>query len=216
MSIGGQDSLHLRQVLHYSKDLLPLLVALCGVGCVHDPLEISCPELGPGDLVVTEIHGPQSGEDRYGEWIEVFNSSDKTVDLSGLAVRLIKLDGSSSEKLLVRTPVSLESGKYGVFGRQFPGSEPDYVNYGYSEDVDRDIYDTGAVELSSCGVVLDVAVYRNLPSRGSFALSGAIDPPDAEANDDELNWCRDTLEDEDTEQFGIRGTPQKENPVCPS
>lgn len=202
-------------MLHVSKDFLPILVALCGVACVRDPLDVPCPYLDPGDLVVTEIHGPQTGEDRYGEWIEVFNSSDKTVDLSGLAVRFIKLDGSSSAKLLVRNSVPLESGAYGTLGRYFAGTEPDFINYGYSDDLDGKIYDTGAIELSSCGVVLDVAVYRNLPSRGSMALSGDVSPPDAEANDDERNWCRDTRVDDDTEQFGIRGTPQEENPACP-
>lgn len=202
-------------MLHDFKAFLPVLAGLYLSGCVHDRLDIPCPDIGPDDLVVTEIHGPQTGEDRYGEWIEVYNPTGRSVDLSGLKINFIKLDGSSTTSVLVRRPVQIEPDSYAVFGRQVLGAEPSYVDYGYINDMDSKIFDTAAVELSACGEVVDVAVYRNLPSRGSLVLSGDISPPTAEANDDERLWCVDALEDENTEQFGIRGTPQEENPTCP-
>ena len=97
MSIVPEYSLHLGQVIHDSKALLPLLAGLCCIGCERDPLDVPCPDLGPDDLVVTEIHGPQTGEDRYGEWIEVYNPTGRAVDLTGL--RIEGPDGSMTEDL---------------------------------------------------------------------------------------------------------------------
>ncbi len=202
-------------MLYNSKALFTLLAGLAIAGCAHDPLDIPCPDLQAGDLVLTEVHGPQTGEDRYGEWIEVFNASGRTIDLSGLEVRLTKLDGSSAEKLLVRDRVLIEPEGYAVFGQQPGGNEPDYVDYGYISDIDKKLFDSAAVEIRSCGEQVDLTVYRNLPTRGSLQLSGAINPPSADANDVELNWCVDDREDDNTPTLGIRGTPQEENPVCP-
>jgi hypothetical protein len=194
---------------------LPIGAALLSAGCATDPLDVPCPGVSVGDLVVTEIHGPQSGEDRYGEWIEVFNASPNAVDLTGLSVSIIKLDGSSEDRVLVRNSVSVAAGGYAVFGKQIAGDEPAHVDYGYLSDMDGKLPDTGAIEIQSCGERIDLVVYRNLPSKGSVILDGSINPPTATANDDELNWCIDNTEDDMSETFGIRGTPQEENPVCP-
>lgn len=218
-----KDSLHLGQVLRDGIALAFLAVcSLSGLstGCSHDPLDIPCPAVSEGELVVTEIHGPQSGEDQYGEWVEVYNGTGRTIDLSGLAVRFIKLDGSSNLQMFVRNATSIGPGSYAVFGKQLAGAEPAHVDYGYLGDIgDIDgsggkLFDSAAVELSSCGEVIDLAVYRNLPTKGSLALNGAISPPTAAANDEDINWCVDDLEDENTEQMGVRGTPREENPVC--
>jgi len=167
-----------------------------------------------GELVVTEVHGPQSGEDKYGEWIEIYNTTGRTIDLSGLSVSFTKLDGSSVTDLFIRSALTIEPGGYSVFGRQPAGAEPEYVDYGYISDIDSKLFDSAAVEISTCGQRIDLAVYRNLPTKGSLALSGAISPPTAIANDDEINWCVDNAEDENTPQLGVRGTPGEENPVC--
>lgn len=189
-------------------------------GCSNEPLDIPCPVLSDGELVVTEIHGPQSGEDQYGEWVEVYNASGRTIDLSGLSVRFTKLDGSSSLQMFVRSAIDVAPGDYAVFGKQLSGAEPEHVDYGYLGDIgDVDgsggkLFDSAAVEITSCGEPVDIAVYRNLPTKGSLALSGDISPPTAVANDDEINWCVDDREDDETEQKGVRGTPKEENPSC--
>ena len=194
--------------------LTPVFSALLATSaCVNDPLDVPCPDLAADDLVVTEIHGPQSGEDAYGEWIEVYNPTTREIDLRGLSVSLIRLDGSKQADLIVRTPVPLVSGGYAVFGRQLAGQEPAHVDYGYISDFDSKLYDSAAVEISSCGRRVDVAVYRNLPPKGSLILDGATEP-DAELNNDEANWCVDAREDENSETDGIRGTPKEANPVC--
>ena len=184
-------------------------------GCTSDPLDISCPDVDVGDLVITEIHGPQTGEDAYGEWIEIYNASTRTIELSGLSVTVTRLDGSAQAKFLVRSATSIGPGAYAVFGKQIAGDEPAHVDYGYISDLDSKLYDSGAVEVVSCGMRIDLMVYRNLPTKGSVVLDGSIKPPTAEANDDEVNLCLDQTEDDMSELSGIRGTPQEGNPVCP-
>ncbi len=218
-----QDSLHLA---HVFRDGIALaFLTACSVsgflaGCSHEPLDIPCPAVSEGDLVVTEIHGPQSGADGYGEWVEVYNASGSAIDLSGLSMQLTKLDGSSDLKMFVRSAVSVEAGAYAVLGKQLSGAEPAHVDYGYLGDIGEvdgtggKLFDSAAVTLSSCGETIDVAVYRNLPTKGSLALSGDISPPTAASNDLDINWCVDEREDDETEQNGVRGTPREDNPSC--
>ncbi len=189
------------------------LTTLIFSGCDTDPLEVPCPDLAAGDLVVTEIRGPQTGADMYGEWIEVFNATNRTLDLAGLSVAITKLDGSSSLSFLVRTPTSVSPGGYVVFGRQDAGAEPSHVDYGYRTDVDSKLFDSGAVELTTCGTAVDLAVYRNLPNTGTLVLNGAT-APDAENNSDEANWCIDSRDDANASVDGSRGSPQFANPFC--
>ena len=191
------------------------MILLVSVGCERDPRVAVCPELNPGDLVVTEIRGDQSGtDDTLGEWIELYNASPAAIDLTGVAVTVTRLDGGALGRLVFRRAVTVGAGEYVVLGRFFDVagvSLPSYINYGYAADFDKSIYDTGAVEIFSCGTETDEIVYRNLPSTGTYALDGALDPPTAEANDDLEAWCNDEL----TGDPDATGTPGERNPVCP-
>lgn len=202
-------------------------VAIAGVlaGCSRDALDGACPDVSAGELVVTEVRGDQSGTDGYGQWIELYNASPAAVDLRGLEVHVQRVDGGADGHLLVRETVTLAAGGYAVLGRFPPTATPDHVDYGYvlpCEDtasgcgdywLDTNLYDAAGVDLNVCGERIDRAIYRDLPSRGSWALSGAA-APDAAANDDEAGWCVDDAEDSSSEQLGIRGTPGEANPSC--
>ncbi len=185
------------------------------VGCSRDPLDVPCPAIIEGALVITELRGSQSGTDGYGEWIELYNASGGTIDLLGLEVKLTKIDGSSTEELLVRDPIAVAANSYLVLGRQTAGLEPDHVDYGYVADIDKSLFDPAAIQVYSCGQLIDQVVYRGLPSRGTFGLDGAIDPPTAAANDDESAWCDDITEDAQSDTMGLRGTPREPNQICP-
>lgn len=189
------------------------LVALSG--CERAPLDFDCPDLDPGDLVVTEVRGSQSGDDTYGDWLELFNASGRTIPLRGALVTVTALDGSSKASILIREPVTITAGDYFVLGRQSPASLPEYVDYGYLADFDSDMLDTGAVQIYGCDrdVDIDLAIYRNLPSRGTFGLDGSV-APDADANDIDTAWCVDDEEDAGSEAAGLRGTPKEMNRPC--
>lgn len=87
-------------------------------GCVLDPLPCVI-ELDEGDLVVTEIRGPQDGT--RGEWIELYNASGEEVDLRGLRGTLQPLEGSAVDgevelTFLVRESLPVAAGAYVVLG----------------------------------------------------------------------------------------------------
>lgn len=189
-------------------------VCLLGlVGCDRDPLGVDCPDASEGELLVTEIRGPQSGEDVDGEWIEIHNASGRDVDLRGLGLVVTRLDGASQATILVRDSTPLLAGGYAVLGRHPSGAEPGHVDYGYAGEYDSKLYDSAAVELSACGESLDLVVYRNLPSRGTYSLDGSL-TPSAEGNDDERNWCVDDVADDTFGGLTMRGTPRERNRTC--
>jgi hypothetical protein len=177
---------------------------------------VPCPEVAEGELVVTEIRGAQSPEPGYGEWIEIYNASPDAVDLTGLRVSLTKLvDGTAAGSFVLRSgALEVAPGGYFVLGRFRRGEEPSYIQYGYANDYNADLPGGAAVDIESCGVLVDRMIYRSLPSEGTYTLNGAIEPPEDAENDNEDSWCVDLIEDGDTPTMGIRGTPGEKNIPC--
>ena len=51
-------------------------IAVLGLGsCEREAMPAICPDVQAGELVLTEMRGPQSGADTYGQWFELFNTS---------------------------------------------------------------------------------------------------------------------------------------------
>lgn len=87
-------------------------------GCAYEPLPCRL-ALGEGDLVITEIRGPQEGT--RGEWIELYNASGDDIDLRGLRGTLRPLAGSAVDgeralEFLVRESLPVAAGAYVVLG----------------------------------------------------------------------------------------------------
>lgn len=174
--------------------------------CEREPLDVDCPDLAVGGLVVTEVRGDQDGStDTQGEWIEIFNPG-ATIDLVGLRVVFQTLTGSI-DSFTVRRSLTINGGGYVTLGR-FPDNDlPSHVSYGYADELDTAINERGAIELIGCdNVEVDQVVYQQLPGVGTLALDGALSP-DASANDSEANFCVDAA-------GAGEGTPQQENPPC--
>lgn len=191
------------------------LGATLALGCAREPLNAVCPPVAVGDLVVTEIRGSQSGPDSYGQWVEVYHAGTASVDLLGLTIDVLRLDGGAAGRIYVReSNVILQAGGYVVLGRAESIRVPTHMDYGYLPDFDRDFYDSAVVTMSACGVVIDQLVYRNITQTGSWSLDGAINPPTATANDDETNWCLDDTPGTDMTQLGLPGSPKEMNRPC--
>jgi hypothetical protein len=194
--------------------MLPAVLALGMAGCEREPLPWICPDVGPGDLVITELRGSQTGSDTYGQWIEVYNASGAAQDLQGLSVELIRLDGSGPARILVRVDgVTVPAGGYAVLGRFATGQEPVHVDYGYLHDFSSNLYDSAAVDLVACGERVDRVVYRDLPRVGTLSYDGDL-TPDAMGNDDEDAWCVDDVPEDSTTELGVPGTPGQPNRPC--
>ncbi len=195
--------------------------------CARPAEPMICPALQPGDLVITELRGPQSGgADTYGQWFELFNATEEPVDLRGLQVRLLRRNGSGEVVIIVRAPaLEVDPGAYVVFGHHGPGDAPDFVDYSFFGDFytdgdlgprPRSLYDTGIIQVSACGEQIDRVIYPELPALGSWAFDGAR-PPSASDNEDASLWCNDTEPapaDGPQTEIGLPGTPGQENRPC--
>jgi hypothetical protein len=182
-----------------------LLIPLSVVACVRDPDDSKCPALAAGDLVVTEIRGPQTAADTTGSWIELYNASGAATSLDGLRVRFRKKDGSGELDALVRRDVPLAAGAYAVLGLDDDAQLPDEVDYGFASDFHGSAFlPNAAIDVEACGVLIDRAQYDALPRTGTFSLGAQ--PPTADANDFPTAWCTDP---------SPSGTPRAENIACP-
>lgn len=194
--------------LRYSMQVrvIGISVAALAAGCVRDPVAAECPQnVDVGDLVVTELRGPQSPEDALGTWVEIYNASGASVDLKGIKVRFRKKDGSSEVPIIVRRSVTVAPGAYAVLGLVLDDANlPTYMNYGFLGDFHVGFLPAAAVDVEACGTRIDRAVYDVLPKTGTYSFG--ISPPDADANDIPINWCVNDVSE---------GTPQQANPVCP-
>jgi hypothetical protein len=183
--------------------------ATSGTGCERDPAEHICPDVAGGGLVVTELRGDQDPDDTRGQWIELYNASGVALDLTGLVVRLRSLDGSRDDRILVRTPVSIDVDGYVVIGLGVASPGP-YVNYVAGTDAGDAMPATGAIDVDACDDLdaidfADQFIFRtSLPGTGTYSLG--LSPPTSDGNDDDANWCTNP---------DPMGTPGAANPPCP-
>lgn len=171
-----------------------------------------------GDLVITEVFADYAapaggtGADEGKEWFEVYNASDRPVELEGLAIIHGRPDGSATPKQHVVTPITIAPGQYLTFGNSIKDLLAAYIDYGYGPDL-GDMFNTGGGKLElRCGTsLIDEAVYDGVRSGRSRQLTSAA-APDYQLNDDVANWC----EAQDTEfEGGNFGTPGTDNDCRP-
>ena len=171
-----------------------------------------------GDLVITEVFpdfaAPSggTGTDTGKEWFEIYNASDRPLDLKGLTVTHSRPDGSMA-KMHKMTDVTIAPGQYFTLGNATPDLVPPYVDYGYSADL-GDFYNTDGGKLAlSCGSSeIDSAVYDGVKSGHSRELTDA-QPPDYTLNDDQVNWCQGDATEFEAGNFGTPGSESDCTPI---
>ena len=184
------------------RSMIGFTVALA-TGCVRDSAPAECPDVGVGDLVITEFRGPQTTDDGL-EWVEIYNATSGTVDLMGTRVRFRRKDGSSEVPIIVRRSVNVPAGGYAVLGRVPDVGLPDFIDYGFATEFRMSaLLAAAAVDVEACGTRIDRAVYDVLPKTGTFSLGVA---PDEAQNDIPASWCVNATPE---------GTPKAANPACP-
>ncbi|MBK8237307.1 MAG: hypothetical protein IPK74_17325 [Deltaproteobacteria bacterium] len=187
--------------------------AVIAVGCVHEPLPFVCADAAVGELVITELRGPQSTPNSLPQWIEIANVSDHAIALDGLHLRLSYRDGSGARDMVIRRERSIAAGEYFVFAFVPENQVPDGMDYGLAGEYDGDLYGGGVLLLESCDEIIDKLDWTELPTNGTWALGGT---PSADANDMDAAWCADEHEpDGAMVELGAPGTPGEANPPCP-
>jgi hypothetical protein len=194
-----------------------LLAMLAPAACVRAPAEAVCPELAAGDLIVTEVRGPQDPEDASGSWLELYNASDAAIDLRGIKIRFRTAQDPADAgiPILVRSTVAAPASAYVVLGLFDDNDRPPHVDYGFLDDFGDAGGDNAAkwmdnrsIHVESCGAPIDRADHDGLPVMGTRSLGGE---PDANRNDLAGSWCSDAT------QVGATfpGTPRRQNITCP-
>ena len=167
-------------------------------------------EVGVGDLVVSEImHDPTTVEDYVGEWFEVYNTTDNSIDLQGLRF------GSALDLLqTVSESLILSPHGYAVFASRALAAEN-----GGIEEVHQ-VYDRSILRLDNAGTILlqkedgtsiDMVSYNvitDFPSSNGASLTLGVF--DSQSNDLGQSWC----EASSVYGLGDLGTPGAANDEC--
>ena len=169
--------------------------------------------LGYGDLLITEImYDPDSLNDSYGEWIELYNNSSNAINLKNLIIRR----DSAANVHQINSDVIITSGSYAVLAKT--DSAADQVDYVYG----------GAINLTNTGADLSLSTYGTDGTDGmvicevDYGADGFITTPhgkslqldpsvtDVDAAKLGTNWCVSTA----VYSTGDNGTPGAANTNC--
>jgi hypothetical protein len=172
------------------------------VACTRDEVG-DCVDISPGDVVITEFRGSQTGEETSLIWVELFNTTSRSVDLESLKVRYRTIDGDTDIPVLIRRSLPLAASGYVVLGLVPDDELPPSIDYGFSGDFHQGYLAAAAVDLIACDTLIDRARYDNLPKAGTYSFGGT---PTADNNDDPTMWCTNPTSE---------GTPKMANPPCP-
>ncbi len=102
-----------------------------------------------GDLVITEVMANPAGQDTGLEYFEVYNASSETIEAGGLTLVYSLADGED-EKTHEVEELSIEPGDYVTLGTADPEALPDFIGYGFANDLGA-LRNGGAVLALRCG-----------------------------------------------------------------
>jgi hypothetical protein len=193
-----------------------LAVTACGPSASGDGCK---DKLLPGDVVITEVFADAkappggSGTDEGKEWFEIYNATDRPIELKGMTVTHSKPDGVTSAKSHVMDDVTIAPGQFFTLGNTTPDLVPPYIDYGYSADL-GDFFNTdgGKLALKCKSTEIDSATYEGIKEGHSRELSNA-QPPDYTINDDPNQWCQANDAEFETGNFGTPGSDSDCQPV---
>ena len=198
--------------------LLAGATSLIGAACGPDPKTGDCTDnLIAGDLVITEVFADSkappggSGTDEGKEWFEVYNASDRPLELEGLTIVHSRVGGTPKSHVV--GTVTVAPGQFFTMGNSADDLLPAYVDYGYGADL-GDLFNTDGGKLAlSCGSSeIDSATYETVKEGRSRQLTAA-QPPDYTLNDDPLSWCEANGSEFDIGNFGTPGSDNDCTPV---
>ena len=112
-------------------------------------------------IVITEVMAnPASVSDSYGEWFEIFNTTDSTINIHGWSIK--DLDGDEHQLLSDETTIPILPGEYFILAKngdesQNGGVNVDYVYNGFSLSNSDD----EVILLDASGAIVDEVHYSN-------------------------------------------------------
>ncbi|MBA3460453.1 MAG: lamin tail domain-containing protein [Deltaproteobacteria bacterium] len=191
-------------------------VSSCGPSASGDGCK---DKLLPGDIVITEVFADAkappggSGTDEGKEWFEIYNATDRPVELKGMTVTHSRPDGVDKAKSHVMDDMTIGPGQFLTLGNTTPDLVRPFVDYGYSADL-GDFFnsDGGKLVLQCKSTLIDGATYESVKEGHARQLSNA-QPPDYSINDDPSQWCQADDSEFETGNFGTPGSDSDCAPV---
>ena len=171
------------------------------------------PALSAGDLVVTEImYNPYAAgtiADTAGEWFEIYNTTDKSIDLGGVVIH-----DAGKDQFVVPAGNLIGAKSYFVLAISADTTVNGGVTVGYAYAKAMTLNNTfDTIAIASNGVEIDSVTYditKGWLNVNGVSLSLSPSSTTATANDDPSNWCGATSLLPD----GDKGTPGKANDGC--
>lgn len=166
-----------------------------------------------GQMVITEfMFNPAAVSDTYGEWLELYNSGDSSVNLNGWSIKDQGTDSYTFSDNIVVMPndyvVLCKNTDTSVNG-QIP-CDASYSSFTLGNTADSIILaDPASVAIDQISYDATVEPWKALNQAG-YSLQLDASSNDAVSNDDGANWCNPIA------SFGLGdfGTPGEINGVC--
>ena len=179
---------------------------LCDEDCVVEPMPAN-----PGDIIITEImKNPDQVVDSLGEWFELKNMTDQSIDLNAW---MIEDAGGDSHRIFAAGGLLIPANSYLVIGNSADASANGGVSVDYVVTSFNLANQDDEVILKSGDTMVDQVIYTDddFPDLAGQALS--LDPgaQDALSNDLGDAWCSAGS----MYGSGDYGTPGIANPSCP-
>lgn len=195
------------RVIDYNGDPIPSFYLDVAFGPAQRPA-------GPGDLEITEImSNPRVVDDRVGEWFEVRNTTNLTLELTGVQI-LDREIALRDTHLIEQEGLVIAPGAFMVLGRSADRAVNGgvFVDYVYGNDFNLVNNFDGIRLMSVAGEIIDVVVYDDGATFPDGTGTSMQLSPGALDNADGANWC------EASEPFGDGdlGTPGGPNSPCPA
>jgi hypothetical protein len=185
------------------------LLAWTGCGS-SSPTSDACKSRHASDLVFTELMLDPEGPDNGQEWLEVYNTLDADLPLSGFTLYQKDTDGTGFKAVPLTGGVVPAHG-YFVFGDPAAGA---FVDSAAGAALGTLPNARGVVGLRCGDLIVDEATWTRVAVPGrSRMLEGGGALPGTFGNDDEQRWC-----DAPADALyapGNAGTPGAPNPACP-
>jgi hypothetical protein len=186
------------------------LIALAACAC--SPPSPHCRDrIAPGELVVSELFAdykppPGAGGGDVGhQWFELYNASDRMLDLSGVELVHTRASGTVGKHRVAELAVPPH--QYTTLGDEAPGALASYLDYGYGDELGA-FDDGGGGTLSVRCDGDEIAMFAYDASHAGHAreLTGAA-PPTAMLASDPASWCDAAADEFEPANFGTPRAP---------
>jgi len=153
------------------------------------PPQAPCKGVAPGDMVLSEFMADPAGSDTGKQYIEIYNTTDHSVDLSGLTLFQSMSDGSRLNSTALPSLV-MSSHSYFVMGDagDDESTRPAYLNYGYGSALGALRHENGKIGLNCGSTVITELAYTEVSAGHARQLDGAS-APSATRLLDATQWC---------------------------